>query len=253
MRQRFRAVIQEVRDSAGRVLIGGRHRHRITAIEHGKCALGSQKLWPPVREICQMASEHLLTATSTSLLEGVRALDAQAWRRMVELYGPLVYRWCRRWHLGAEDSKDVVQEVFGAVASHVRDFHRDNERGGFRAWLFTITRNKIRDFFRRRGAEPCGQGGTDAFERLSRIAGPGTAEEVLSAERGDRILLVRRAVCLAQAEFEERTWEMFCRVAMLAQKPAEVAAGFGVSVTAVYQAKSRVLRRLRELLEEALL
>jgi len=196
-----------------------------------------------------MISEPLTTATSTSLLEGIRALDGEAWRRMVELYGPLVYRWCRRSHLGAEDAKDVVQDVFGAVASHVGSFRRQEGEGGFRAWLFTITRNKIRDFFRRRGDEPCARGGTEALERLYRVAGPEAGGEAWSRDRADRILLVRRAVGLVQAEFEERTWDIFCRVAMLAQKPAEVAADLSVSVTAVYQAKSRVLRRLRQLLE----
>jgi len=152
--------------------------------------------------------------------------------------------------LQAEDAKDVVQEVFSSVATHVSTFHRDAEHGGFRAWLSKITRNKIRDFYRRRCEEPIAQGGTGAYERLCRMSCEPATNGSLVADETDKNLLVRRAIRLVQEEFEERTWEMFCRVAILAEKPAEVAARFGVSVAAVYQAKSRVLRRLRQLLDE---
>jgi RNA polymerase sigma-70 factor, ECF subfamily len=197
-----------------------------------------------------MGSGQLATATSSSLLEGVKALDSQAWQRLVELYGPLVYRWCRRSQVRAEDAKDIVQEVFSAVATHIGGFHQHEGGGGFRAWLFTITRNKIRDFFRRCGNDPLASGGTEAYERLQRLPGESATDEAASANRADNILLVRRAVRLVRQEFAERTWEMYCRVTTLDEKPAEVAARFGVSVTAVYQAKSRVLRRLREVLDE---
>ncbi|MCY2989915.1 MAG: sigma-70 family RNA polymerase sigma factor [Planctomycetota bacterium] len=195
-----------------------------------------------------MDSNSLSTTTSASLLDSVKALDGRAWQRMVELYGPLVYRWCRRSQLQAADAKDVVQEVFCAVATHVADFRREEGHGGFRAWLFTITRNKVRDFYRRRCEEPTAQGGTGAYERLSGIPQE-PADGALRADQADHVLLVRRAIRLVQNEFEERTWDMFCRVAMLGHKPAEVAASLGVGVAAVHQAKSRVFRRLRRLLD----
>jgi len=61
-------------------------------------------------------------ATSSSLLERAKARDPQAWERLVELYGPLVYQWCRRWGISATDSQDVVQELFRAVASGIARF-----------------------------------------------------------------------------------------------------------------------------------
>src|SRR5262245_60137660 len=56
------------------------------------------------------------SSTSPSLLARVKASDQEAWRRLVHLYGPLIYGWCRRWQLAAEDVADVFQEVFQAVA-----------------------------------------------------------------------------------------------------------------------------------------
>ena len=54
---------------------------------------------------------------------------------------------------------------------------------------------------------------------------------------------------LVRAEFEDRTWEAFRRVAIERQSPARVAVELGMSIQAVYKAKSRVLRRLRQELD----
>src|SRR5262245_12114895 len=85
--------------------------------------------------------------TSLTLLERVRAADPEAWRRLVELYGPVVQRWCRRAGLQESDTADVMQEVFRSVAVRVSQFRREQARDSFRAWLWTITRNKVRDHF----------------------------------------------------------------------------------------------------------
>jgi len=61
--------------------------------------------------------------------------------------------------------------------------------------------------------------------------------------------LARRAVALMQTDFEERTWRAFWLAAVEHQPPASVAEQLGMSTAAVYMAKSRVLRRLREELD----
>src|SRR4051794_38956050 len=80
-------------------------------------------------------------ATSPSLLLRVQGNQAAAWERLVELYAPLVYHWCRRARLGEEDTADVFQEVFRAVARTIGAFRRDRAGDTFRGWLRTITRN----------------------------------------------------------------------------------------------------------------
>jgi len=188
-------------------------------------------------------------STSISLLESVKADDVQAWERLVKLYGPSVYRWCRQSGLQSEDAKDVFQEVFGAVALHIADFRRENPGDSFRSWLCTIARNKVRDFFRRRAHRPQAEGGTGAYKRLQQIAENLPRDGEFPAETDDRTRLVHQAAQLVQAEFENPTWTMFWRAAVRDEKPADVAADFGVSVSAVYQAKSRILRRLRQELD----
>src|SRR5947209_20533536 len=83
--------------------------------------------------------------TSLSLLERVRAADPQAWQRLVHVYSPLIFSWCRRTGLGPDDAADVMQDVWQAVSAAIGRFRRSAESGTFRGWVWTITRNKLRD------------------------------------------------------------------------------------------------------------
>jgi RNA polymerase sigma-70 factor, ECF subfamily len=185
-------------------------------------------------------------STSLGLLERIKALDQAAWERLVSLYSPLVYGWCRQAGLQAADAADVGQEVFRSVARRIADFRRDREGDTFRGWLRTITRNKIRDSFRRRRTELAGMGGSEAQQRLLQVQSVVCEESDSPCDEDDRRILYRRVVALVHDEFAERTWQAFWRVAVDEQRPAEVARALGMSVNAVYLAKSRVLRRLRE-------
>lgn len=188
---------------------------------------------------------------SSTLLERVRSLRPEAWQRLVDLYGPLVYRWCRQSGLGPEDAADVVQEVFGAVARSVGGFRRTSPGDSFRAWLGTITRNKIRDHFRRSQGRPGAKGGTDAQQLLLELPEP--TDPTSPSDRHEvEGLLSRRALDLVRAEFENRTWEAFWRTAVDGQSAGDAAEDLGMSVLAVYKAKSRVLRRLRHELGDLL-
>ncbi len=185
---------------------------------------------------------------SSTLLQRVKAHRPEAWERLVDLYGPVVYRWCRLSGVKPEDAADVVQEVFGAVASHIGGFRRRRPGDSFSAWLATITRNKIRDHFRRRQDRPEARGGTDAQQLLLELAEiPDFSQQSSRGDAGD--ILPRRALELVRAECENRTWEAFWRAAVDGRAPADIAEDLGMTLHAVYKAKSRVLRRLRQELD----
>ena len=155
----------------------------------------------------------------------------------------MVYRWSRQLGVGKTDAADVVQEVFCAVGTQVAEFRRDRPDDSFGAWLRTITRNKTSDYFRRRQGRPDAEGGTNAYRRLLDLAEssePSTAAEPLQTDSR----FPRRLLDLIRVEFENRTWEVFQRIVVEGQSPAEVAAALGLRLPAVYKAKSRVLRRL---------
>jgi RNA polymerase sigma-70 factor (ECF subfamily) len=102
------------------------------------------------------------SSTSLSLLERARARAPSACERIVHLYGPLVYGRCRRQGLSADDALDVGQEAFAAVFRSLGDFRREQPGDSFRAWLRTITDNKVRDYQRRLRGEPPAPGGNNS-------------------------------------------------------------------------------------------
>jgi RNA polymerase sigma-70 factor (ECF subfamily) len=183
-------------------------------------------------------------ATSCSLLAGLHGNDSLAWERLISLYAPLVWNWCRKTNLPGQDVPDVVQEVFKAVATHIQCFHKDSPHDTFRGWLRTITKNKVHDYFRSLRQQPRGAGGTEAQQRWLQMADPEGSEDV-DAE-GLENELFHRALALIQAEFEERTWRAFWSVAVDGRSPQEAALELGMSCGAVRVAKCRVLHRLRQ-------
>ena len=184
--------------------------------------------------------------TSSSLLDRVRAQDQAAWERLVHLYSPLVYRWCCRAGLQTADAADVGQEVFRAVVSHMADFRRDGAGDSFRAWLRTITRTKLLNFFRAQGPGNPAAGGSEAQRLLYEVPAKELDDPGPEGQAEETRILFRQALDLIRSEFNEQTWKAFWSVVVEEQPPADVAADLQVSTNVVYLAKSRILRRLRE-------
>ncbi len=113
--------------------------------------------------------------TSLTLLQRLRGNEADAWPRMIQLYTPLIYRWCARSGLQGADVEDVLQEVLLAAATHLEGFRRDRPGDSFRGWLRVITRNMVLLHFRKSGRQPQAGGGTDALSRLQEVADPASA------------------------------------------------------------------------------
>jgi RNA polymerase sigma-70 factor (ECF subfamily) len=181
--------------------------------------------------------------TSTSLLRRAVAREADAWERIVIIYSPLVRHWCRQAGIPDRDIPDLSQDVFAAVSKSLGRFQAERPGTTFRAWMRGIARHKLQHYYQDRG-EPAA-GGTDAQMRLQQIATPSNDLEISEAP-AEVAGVYHRAVNLVRGEFEERTWNAFWRVVIEDQSPTEVAEEMGITANAVRQAKSRVLRRLRE-------
>lgn len=167
---------------------------------------------------------------------------------MARLYGPLVYGWARQCGLQDQDAADIVQEVFQSVARAIDGFDCDRPGSTFRGWLWTITRNAVRQHARNRARHPTAVGGTDAQQRMHDLP-QATDDDPEPDPPGARTTLAHRALRLIRKEFEPPTWQAFWRVTIDGRAAAEVAAEIGLTPGAVRQAKYRVLCRLRELLE----
>jgi RNA polymerase sigma-70 factor (ECF subfamily) len=191
-------------------------------------------------------------STSSSLLERVKAQDPEAWQRLVELYGPLIYQWVRHCGLQAEDAADVGQEVLAAVARRVATFRRDRPGDTFRGWLWTITQNKARDHFRRLHGQAQAQGGTTAQDRLAQVPDDDPIGPSAAGSAAAENPLHRKAMEIVRGQVEERTWQAFWLVAAEDRDPADVAQHLGMTLQQVYDAKYRVRRRMRRELDDLL-
>lgn len=184
--------------------------------------------------------------TRPSLLLRIRDVeDSDAWREFVRLYTPLVFGHCA-WHgLQEADAADVAQEVMRVAAEAMPEFQYDAQRGKFRGWLLQTTRNRLHKFFARQHRTP--QASDTTVERFLDQE-PG-ANEQARWEEEFRQRLFDWAAEKARPEFQPATWDAFWLTAVEAVSVKEVAARLGISVGAVYIARSRVLARLRELIE----
>ena len=186
-----------------------------------------------------------MTPTSVSLLDRLKDAppDASDWGRLQDIYLPLITRWLRRIPGLGDDSDDLAQEVFVVMVRELPRFERQRE-GSFRVWLRQVTVNKVRTFRKRLGRKPvAGMDLTDGF--LDRLAEPNSElarEWDLDHDRH----VFQKLLAIVQPDFQPNTWEAFRRFAIDGHRAVEVAAQLGLNVNSVLQAKSRVLKRLRE-------
>lgn len=179
--------------------------------------------------------------TRPSLLIRVRdAADHEAWRAFVDTYTPLVYGYCRRSGLQDADAADVTQEVLAQVSRSIRNFEYRPERGKFRGWLGTATRNAIGRFWKRRDRPDRGAGGSGPGEVLANVPAP--AEDWNGQFNGH---LCRTALERIRSEFDDETWRVFEAVWLQDRKPGDVALELRRKPQWVYKAKFRVLERLK--------
>lgn len=185
--------------------------------------------------------------TRVTLLARIKdGRDTDAWREFVQLYGPVVYRFARNRGLQDADAADLMQDVLRSVARNAHRMDYDPQRGTFRGWLYTVTRNKIYNFLSSQRNRPRGSGDTDAYERLD--ATPARDDDGPDAdwEKEYQRELSARAMEIVKSEFQPNTWAAFWQTAVEGKAAAEVGEHLNMSPGAVYVAKSRVLARLRD-------
>jgi RNA polymerase sigma-70 factor (ECF subfamily) len=184
-------------------------------------------------------------STSRSLLAGAQQDDAASWTRLVGLYSPQVACWCRRWGVATQDVMDIVQDVFVAVSRNLDRFRKEQPHDTFRGWLATIARNKVYDYFRKRGDEPAAAGGTEAWRRIAQASDPHGLQSDSDAADVPFDDVLRRALESIRGEFHPRTWQAFWGTTVEGKAAADVASELGMQPGAVRVSKSRVLVRLR--------
>lgn len=189
-----------------------------------------------------------VNTTRPSLLVRIRDLrDEMAWGEFAQLYTPFIYRVARQSGLQDADASLVTQDVLVTVARTIHRFEYNPKSGSFRGWLKVVTRSRLSDFLRAQGKEIQGTGDTGMLHVINEQ--PDASQPDLW-EREFRRTLFEWAVDRIRCDFEDSTWHAFWQTSVDGRETRDVADELGLSVGAVYIARSRVLARLRKEIEE---
>lgn len=185
-----------------------------------------------------------MLTTSVNLLQRMQEpADQEAWNRFVMIYTPVLYQWSLHAGFTDTDAGDLVQDVLTILVRELPRFRYIDSRSSFRRWLKTVTLNKCREQQRKR----------QITLTLDLNAGLDEATDNEGLEAGwdaeYHQSLAAHALKIMQQDFEETTWRACWEHVVSGRSAAEVGQELGLSEGAVYVAKSRVLKRLRQELE----
>lgn len=181
-------------------------------------------------------------STSLNLVDGMKSREPDAWSRFVNLYGPVVFHWCRgKYQLDESTAEEIGQLVLVKVSLAISGF----EHQSFRGWLHRITRNTVVDFQRR--AYERGRGGSDHQKQLANIAAPEELPDESPEEIANETLgIYLRAIEAIRDRYSENVWTAFWRMEIDGLTSREVADELGITDSAVRHSHRRVLARLRK-------
>lgn len=182
--------------------------------------------------------------TSESLIARVKdPANSEAWTEFVNVYRPVILRMARRRRLQEADAQDICQKVLFAVSQTIPQWETRPDQP-FRAWLVRIVRNAILNAVNRRPRD-LASGLSEVELLLKEIP---FADHRSSAELDTEICrqLFHRASETVRSEVTEITWRMFWETEVEGQAVETVAETYSKTVGAVYIARCRVIKRLRQ-------
>jgi RNA polymerase sigma-70 factor (ECF subfamily) len=189
-----------------------------------------------------------MSAAPTGLLRAARdCKNKSAWLRLVRLCEPLLHGWLSRQGVQHADAEDLIGETLSVVARELPAFRHNGHPGAFRCWLRRILVNRLRTFRRARRVRSICRPDSALLDRLADVlAEPVSDPSGQERDEHDRCV-VREMMERIETAFQPQTWQVFRRTALEGADPALVAGELNLSLESVYAAKSRVLRRLRQL------
>ncbi len=185
--------------------------------------------------------------TRASLLLRLREPgDEQAWQDFDEIYGPLITRLAMQLGLQPADASDVSQDVLTRVAKAVQGWDHDPARGTFRGWLTRVTRNLTIEQFRTQKRRPSS---TNNSQELAAVEAKVFDDQTFDWEQRRQLFLW--AAEKAKPHFAANTWQAFWMTAVEQIAPDQAARQLRISTGAVYIARSRVMARIKSLIDQS--
>ena len=174
--------------------------------------------------------------------------NQDAWAEFVAIYEPLVLRVARASGLQEADARDVTQQVLLAVSQNIENWDPNRQRGSLRGWLSRITRNLTVNLLTQQRRHGRGTGDTNVRLLMEQEPDP-AATETAEFDLQYRRRAFRWAAEAVRPNFHEKTWQAFWRSCVARESISDVASKLGMTVGAVYVARSRVIAKLRETIQ----
>ncbi len=169
--------------------------------------------------------------------------DLQSWQEFYRLYAPLIYRFVRQKGMSQADAEEIRDECMETVVRKISEFQYDRARGGFKNWLRRIAYNRMIDLRRRRREKHANTKELHAV--VTEDPGP---DEIW--DRQWRKAHLRFCVQQIKNEVSEQNYRAFWLLMFEERSVVEVGAELSMNTNQIYKAKSRVLARIRQKLEE---
>lgn len=185
--------------------------------------------------------------TQTSLLASIKSLDdRRAWEQFVAIYRPVIYRMARKRGFQPADAEDLTQRVLTSIAGSIQRWSKTESQVRFRHWLRRVVKNAIINAATRKRPEITITGLSDAELFLEPVADSETEQQI---ETEYRRQLFQRAAAIVQSDVDPLTWRAF-ELTVISEVPVEVAAAqLNKSVGSVYAARSRIMKRLKSVVQ----
>lgn len=185
------------------------------------------------------------TTHATLLAKLVHGGEPSAWREFVDRYGELIRGFAVRQYVKPVDCEDIVQDVLLALTRTMPNFQYDPAKGKFRSYLKTAVVHAIY----RKSFQSRGEVSLEEVDATSRAAGadPDVEGQWESEWRQYHLRLAMKTIGIEFNDADRRAFQMY---AVDGRSAAETAESLGQNVDQVYQAKSRIVRRLGELVEQ---
>jgi RNA polymerase sigma-70 factor (ECF subfamily) len=182
---------------------------------------------------------HSSSSTSLTLIQRLHDVptDHEAWREVVQRYGPVIRAWACARGLQEADVQDVSQTVLFRLMRGMARFRHDRQ-GSFRAYLRTLTRHALADAVEELQRPDVAAGAGAIVRRLADLEARDDLARRIEEEFD--LELLQAALDRVEPEVEPHTWQAFYLTTFTKRSSQEVAERLGISVARVYVARSRV-------------
>ena len=193
-----------------------------------------------------MRSSSESVTISSTLLTGARSANPNAWVMIVTRYSPKIMTWMLLAGVDSCDAPDLLQDVWRSVLMSLKNFRREKPDDTFRGWLRTIAQRRIADYFESKSQQPRNL----PLAQLESLQSQNLLTDEIAANVSERVTLLQKYMQQVESEVKPNTWLVFQMHVIEERSVEEVAAILKIPTYSVYTSKSRVIKRLRELLQD---